>query len=371
MPLPVATAGGMTLHAYHSNTVIENLNRVGTPYSAGSFLNSYANEKLQNVTIRNSQFINDYAAGQHFKWGTRLYNLENATLLRLLIEGIDKEHGTYDNIVGALTIKNCIIRDCGAQGAQIVNRRIETADKLNWQVPGVHRIEGTTIEKCGQERGQGRAAFAVSMFGKQNDPYMENTGTFDSMTGTVAVGDTLLSSAAGLLAKITSIDIINKTWKARTPTKTGPTTDATLKTAESLVGTNGTLNEIVLVGAQVLKNGPRSPWDCPVELFQCNIVHTQTTPWHLYGAVMVEHRPYLHVVDGESSYVGTSKSDLWSVDYTPTVTVENHKFHGYHFIDIHHAQSVTFNNCSTDNNTKVRINGQVMGPVSNNIVWSA
>ena len=164
------------LHASNSNSLIENLHLVGTAYNGGPLVGSSGQEPLTSVRFKRHLLENSLAAGQHTKWGYRLHNLQDSLFKACKVYGIDKEHACYVSIVGNVTWEDCHFFDCGAQGIQVVWRADETYNLAGYQVPGIHRVKDSVIEKCGQPRGSGRAAFAVSMFGAQIAPYDDASG---------------------------------------------------------------------------------------------------------------------------------------------------------------------------------------------------
>ena len=155
------------LTAANSYSRMANLTLQGTAYS-GPIVVSSAQESLTRIEYRRWHIKNDSAAGQHAKWGKLTYNEVDCVHTLCLVEGIEKEHAYYPHSPrGSLVFKDCIIRDIGAQGIQIAYRDPESDTPLGWQQTGTHSVIGCLLEKCGQPRGYGRAAFALTFFGRQ------------------------------------------------------------------------------------------------------------------------------------------------------------------------------------------------------------
>lgn len=155
------------LHASNSYSRMANLHLQGSSYT-GPIVVSSASETLDHVEYRRWLIENDYAAGQNAKWGMLTYNEVECVHTLMVVRGIKAEHAFYPHSPrGNHTFRGCIIQDCGAQGIQIAYRDPESDTPLGWQQTGVHLVEGCRIEKCGQPRGYGRAAFALTFFGRQ------------------------------------------------------------------------------------------------------------------------------------------------------------------------------------------------------------
>ena len=276
------------LHAQNSFSKIENLHIYGNPYAAGSFFISSGQEALSNITFKRLLLENRISMGELLKWGMRLYNFRYGILQGVKIYGINKEHPLYFNLEGGVEIQGCHLADAGAQGVQIAWRSIETNNPTGWSITGIQRLNRTVIEKCGQPRGYGRASFAASFFGKQNNPTTDSNG--------------------------------------------------------------------------VVKNGPRTRWDCPVELLDTRIVHDSLGQYELRGALLCEHRPSIRILGGEINYNGLADRDLCHIYKTDEVLIDACRIEGQRFVDITGAQTVRITNCT--GNARVRINGVVVGKVS-------
>lgn len=279
------------LRASNSFSRMVGLQLRGTSYT-GPIVVSSAAETLSHIEYRRWQITNDYAAGMHAKWAMLTYNEVECLYNLMYVEGIEKEHAFYPHSPrGNLTFKNCIIRDCGAQGIQIAYRDPESDTPMGWQQTGTHLVEGCRIEKCGQPRGYGRASFALTFFGRQ-----EGDGS-----------------------------------------------------------------------------SPRKRWDCPAVVKDTHIVHDSAGAYELRGALHADNRPSLHVFGGSTVYKGLADRHVWTTGAVDEVVVDGHHFEASRMVDLVGVKMVEFRGCTTDstNPVKLRVNGTIVGPVSQDFVWSA
>lgn len=279
------------LRASNSFSRMANLTLYGTSYT-GPIVVSSASETLDHIEYRRWLIENDYAAGMNAKWGKITYNEVECVHTLMVVRGIKAEHAFYIHSPrGNLTFKGCIIQDIGAQGIQITYRDPESDTPLGWQQTGTHLVEGCRIEKCGQPRGYGRAAFALTFFGRQ-----EGGGSF-----------------------------------------------------------------------------PRLRWDCPAVVKDTHIVHDSQGQYELRGALHADNRPSLHVFGGSTVYKGLADRHVWTTGAVDEVIVDGHHFEASRMVDLVGVKKVEFTNCTTDpaNPVKLRVNGTIVGPVSQDFVWQA
>lgn len=119
-------------------------------------------------------------------------------------------------------------------------------------------------------------------------------------------------------------------------------------------------------------SSPREPWDCPVELDSVTIEHDSQGQYELRGALLVEWRPSVWINACRINYVGTADRDLVHLYQDETVLVENSYIHGSRPFDIDgsRVKSVRFTSPDFDGgDTKVRINGVVVGTTDDEIDW--
>ena len=85
--------------------------------------------------------------------------------------GIHSEHGAYLNTAGDVTFEECVFEDIAAQAVQCVwkGRSSVPPDVAGESFPGVISMRRCAVIDCGQYRGRGRAGFALSFFGGDQD----------------------------------------------------------------------------------------------------------------------------------------------------------------------------------------------------------
>ena len=102
-------------------------------------------------------------------WGARLYDVRNFLFENSLFWRIQKEHGTYLDVVGDVTWRGCQFVYCAGQAIQTVFRGGSyTSDPALGQAGGTLRVEDCDIHECGSIHG-GRSAFGLTFFDSSQD----------------------------------------------------------------------------------------------------------------------------------------------------------------------------------------------------------